>query len=242
MATMYKLVTQNMTSYGDMKWEIGVTNKAIVDGNKMCSNQVLHCYASPLIAVIFNPIHADICNPILLEIECSDIVATDGIKYACKEQTPVKLVALPQVSTTQKIAFTIKCALLVCETASFITWANNWLDGTNRTAAAAAKAAKAAYAAAAYAAAYAATKAAAKAAAKAAKAAYAADAAKAAKAAYATAYAAYATANAAYAADAAKAAYAADAAKAAYAAAAAKAAYATINLHDIMLWVMENIA
>ncbi len=192
MPTMYKLVSQEWTTHNGMKWAIGKTNKATGEGTEMCTNQVLHCYASPEQAVLFNPIHANIYNPILLEIECSEIVANDGLKYACKEQTPKKEICLPVFSLNQKIAFAIKMALLVYKAAPFVKWAEKWLSGKNRTADDADAAARAAARAAAYAA-----DAAADAATYAAYAAYA--------AADAATYAAYAARAATYAADAARA-------------------------------------
>lgn len=146
MPTMYKLVSQDWTTHGGMKWKIGQTNKATVPGINMCTNQVLHCYKSPEQAMLLNPIHANFKNPILLEIECSEIVANDGLKYACKEQTPNKIVPLPQWTIKQKVAFAIKCALLVYRAADFVGWANDWLSGINRSADAARDAADAAYA------------------------------------------------------------------------------------------------
>lgn len=47
MVKMYKLTTQEYTTYGGMLWKIGKTNKALGKGTQMCTNQVLHCYASP---------------------------------------------------------------------------------------------------------------------------------------------------------------------------------------------------
>lgn len=130
---MYKLVSQDMTSHNGMKWEIGKTNVALGKGNNMCTNQVLHCYKTPEQAALFNPIHACISNPILLEIECSNIVANDGLKYACKEQTPITFCNLPTFTTNQRAAFAIKCALLVYKAAPFVLWATNWLNGIGGT-------------------------------------------------------------------------------------------------------------
>ena len=81
----------------------------------------------------FNPAHADIKTPILLEIECSEIINTDGTKHACKEQTPIGVLQLPEVTTTQRIAFAIKCALLDDKDDKFILWANKWLSGEDRS-------------------------------------------------------------------------------------------------------------
>ncbi len=152
MPTMYKLVSiqedSSWATHNGMKWAIGKTNEAKGKGTKMCTDQVLHCYASPEQAVLFNPIHANIQNPILLEIECSDIVNSDGLKYACKKQTPKRTVCLPVVSLNQRVAFAIKTALLVYRDASFVVWAENWLSGKDRSAAAALSAKSAAWSAA----------------------------------------------------------------------------------------------
>jgi hypothetical protein len=200
-----KLLTQNLTSRQDTKWEIGVPITVTEAGNEMCSNQVLHCYNHPMLAVIFNPIHADIRNPKLFEIEVDKIVNTDGLKFASKSQTLIKEISLPEIAIEQKVEFAIRIAKLVCKDELWNAWADDWLAGKDRFnkvlalatrdagraagRAAADAAADAAYAAnaAAYAAAYAA---------------YAADAANAADAA-AHAAADYAAAHAAYAADAA---------------------------------------
>jgi hypothetical protein len=133
MTIMYKLVTQDFTTHNSMVWELNKTNVATGPGNKMCTNGVLHCYASPEQAVLFNPTHANIQNPVLLKITCSDILDTDGLKYCSKEQTPIEILELPVFTLDQKVTFGIRCALLVCKDAKFIKWAAAWLDGTDRT-------------------------------------------------------------------------------------------------------------
>ena len=130
---MYKLVSQNYTSRGEMKWEIGKTNRATNPGTEMCTDQVLHCYEDPHLAIIFNLRHANIKNPKLFEIHCSPIVADDGLKFACHEQTPIREFEVPVITLNQKIAFGIKCALSVCSNPKFVLWANNWLTGIDRT-------------------------------------------------------------------------------------------------------------
>ena len=77
MQKYYKLLTQKMTSYNNTKWEIGKTIAVTKPGDKMCSDEVLHCYNHPMLAVIFNSIHAIISNPKLFEIEVDEIVNTE---------------------------------------------------------------------------------------------------------------------------------------------------------------------
>jgi hypothetical protein len=202
----YKLLTQDLTSHNKTKWELNKTITVTKEGIAMCTDQVLHCYNHPLLALIFNPIHAKISNPRLFEIEVDKIVNTDGLKYASKSQTLIKELTISEITTEQSIEFAIRVVKLVCKDTSWNTWADNWLNNTDRTkesardarAAAAADAAAAAHAA--FYAAYAATRA-------------------------SDYYAAFYAANAANAADAADAAAADDAAASDAANAAAHAAF-----------------
>jgi hypothetical protein len=194
--TAYKLTNQNMTTYNDTKWEVGV--KKTTDGSgELCGPGWLHCYDDPVLAIMLNPIHAKIDNPRLWLVEVGGDSKHDrGLKIGYTEMTLVEERPVPKVSTGQRIYFSILCAKEVYKDATWNVWADGWLSAVDRSAAYAHDAAYSAYAA------YSASSAAA---------AYAANA-NAAYAAYAAANAA--NANAAYAANAANAnaAYAANAA------------------------------
>ncbi len=132
--TAYKLLTQGMQSHGGLQWTIGCTHTAQEPGNKMCSPQVLHCYSHPLMAVMFNPIHANIDNPRLFEIETSEIINQDFSKLACKSQTLIKEIPLPTLSDEQRQEVAIRCAMLLPDAPQeWTTWANDWLSGKDRT-------------------------------------------------------------------------------------------------------------
>jgi hypothetical protein len=139
-----------MTSHKDTKWELNKTITVTKEGIQMCTDQVLHCYNHPLLALIFNPIHADISNPRLFEIEVDEIVNTDGLKYASKQQTLIKELTIPEISLEQKVEFAIRVAKLVYKDTNWNTWADNWLDKSDRTKESAYTAAYAANAYAAY--------------------------------------------------------------------------------------------
>jgi hypothetical protein len=224
----YKLLTQDMTSHNKTKWELNKTIIVTKEGNQMCTDQVLHCYNHPLLAILFNPLHAKINNPRLFEINVDEIVNTDGLKYASKSQTLIKELTIPEITTEQRIEFAIRVAKLVCKDTKWNIWADNWLDKSDRTkesayAAGSAAAADAAYAAYTYAAV----------AAKAARA-------KAARACADAAYAASDAAHAAFYAASDAAAYAASAA--AYNAAAYHAADATYyEFNKQMIEIIESI-
>ena len=220
---LYKLTDKDgytrRMQIGETLWGEGVTNRAIENGNTLCTAQVIHAYKSLLLAEMMNPIHADLGKDKLAWEAEGDVVAEDGLKIGVKSLTTLRRANLPEITTIQRVAFGILCSLEVYHEEKYVKWANDWLSGKDRSY-------TAAYARAAYAAADAAY-------ARAAYAAYAAADARAAYAAYAAADAAYA----AYAADAADAAYAADAADAARAAARdayadADAAYAAANKID----------
>ena len=141
---MYKLVSQDYTTHGGTKWESGKKVVANGIGAEMCTDQVLHCYSSPYLAILFNPIHADIHNPRLIAVSCSKIIASDGLKFACKEQTMLKEIPCPRISALQSTEFAIRVAMLQYMGRDFVRWAKNWLSGIDRTFSAAQSAARSA--------------------------------------------------------------------------------------------------
>jgi len=216
---LFKLTDERMSTYCSFQYELGVKAHALGKSNNPCSAGVIHAYADPRLAVIFNPIHSNFLNPRLFEAETDTYLGTDECKCWCKALTLKRELPLPVISIEQKIEFAIRSALVVYNEYNFNLWAESWLSNVDRSKNAANAAAYAAYDAAT-----------AENAANAANAAaYAADAANA--AAYA-AYDAADAANAENAANAATATYAAYAANAAaYAAYAANAAYAALAGH-----------
>lgn len=133
---LYKLTDKNyLTRAGELnetKWGEGVTHKATGEGTKLCTSDVIHAYTSPLLAVLMNPVHADIKDPILWEAE-GEIIAAASDKVGVKELTTIRIIPLPKITQTQKIAFGILAALEVYEEESFKLWAENWLSGRDRS-------------------------------------------------------------------------------------------------------------
>ena len=146
----YKLTDQDMRTHNGFQWELG--KEVITDGDskKLCTKHWLHYYHHPLLAVLLNPIHANIDNPRLFEAKALGKHLDDkGLKGGCTKMTLVKEIELPEITLNQKTAFGILCSLEVYKEKGFVKWANNWLSGVDRTAAAAAAFAVDAYAAAA---------------------------------------------------------------------------------------------
>ena len=207
----YKLTTQDMLTRkgkaNETHWTVGEWVEASNDcSSGLCSDGYVHWYADSLLAVLLNPIHANIDSPRLWEVETGGYEQTDGqLKGGSQKVRLLKEMPLPAVTVEQRIRFAILCGQEVYADAAWNLWADNWLSGKDRTATAAT-------------AAFAAANAAARDDARDAAAA-------AADAAYAAAYAAYAAADAAFAAAA-----AAEPARAAFAAAYAANARADIDL------------
>lgn len=129
----YKLLSQDLKSFNNTQWELNKTITVNIPGNTMCSKQVLHCYNHPLLAVLLNPIHADIYTPTLFEINVDEIVNNDGLKFASKSQTLVKKLSIPEISIEQKIEFGIRVAKLVSKDKIWNLWADNWLNGSDKS-------------------------------------------------------------------------------------------------------------
>ncbi|MDD4352556.1 MAG: hypothetical protein PHU71_06315 [Candidatus Gracilibacteria bacterium] len=147
-----------MQTHGGCQWTLGEWKETSGNG-ELCSDGWLHCYSSPLLAVMLNPIHANISNPRLFEIETDGRMLDDnGLKQGFTRMRLVREIPLPEITTTQRIAFGILCAKRVCRDADWNTWADGWLSGTDRSYGAYTDADAttytAAYAAAVYAAAY----------------------------------------------------------------------------------------
>ena len=144
----YKLTSQNLQTYNKFQWEVGKWVETSGEG-ELCSSGWLHCYDSPLLAVLHNPIHAHINNPRLFEVEVEGKEKRDGqLKCGYTRMRLVKEIPLPEITTEQKIKYAIYCALEVCSEESLVWWANDWLSGMDRTTKAARAAAETARAAA----------------------------------------------------------------------------------------------
>jgi hypothetical protein len=128
-----KLTNQELQTYNNTQWAINEWQIAAGEG-ELCSEGWLHGYEHPLLAVLLNPIHANIENPRLFAIEVGEKIKEDeGLKFGSNKMRLIKELELPQVSLEQRIKFGILCALEVCDNAAFVTWATGWLSGADRS-------------------------------------------------------------------------------------------------------------
>jgi hypothetical protein len=141
---IYKLTDEHGRTQGDTQWDKNVTNYANLNRPpELCSDGVIHVYLSPELAVLLNPIHVNFQTPRLWEAE-GDIAASEWmLKAGCRSLTTIKELELPKCDSETRIRFAIFCALSVYkDDHSLNEWAENWLGGHDRTAAAALAAAR----------------------------------------------------------------------------------------------------
>ena len=134
----YKLLSQDKTSHGGCKWELNEWKETSGEG-ELCSEGWLHFYESPLLAVLHNPVHANIQNPRLFEVEIAEDakIKKDGtMKFGATKARITKEIPLPEISDVQRIAYGILCAKNVYKDKKWNKWADKWLSGEDRSSAA----------------------------------------------------------------------------------------------------------
>jgi hypothetical protein len=164
----YKLTTQDFKTRNDTLWGENVTHEVTHSANpQLCSSQVLHYYKSAELALLLNPIHANITHPVIWECEVDEEVVSDYGKSGCFKLTTLKQINL-NCSCFIMVKFANLCAAYDADAAADVAYAavnaaayaadaaTNAAAYAARAARAAADAADAATNAAAYAAVYAA--------------------------------------------------------------------------------------
>jgi hypothetical protein len=150
----YKLTDEDMRTRGTFQWQFdkwfSIEQHKRDRHKELCSNGWFHCYDDPLLALLFNPIHANISMPRLFKVNVKGTRRVSfGEKYGF---TFMRIpsgseIELPGITTNQRIAFGILCAKEVYKDRDWNEWADRWLGGTDRSAWAAAAARAAARAA-----------------------------------------------------------------------------------------------
>lgn len=131
---LYKLTDQNMQTFQGFQWELGVPAPKKLGKNGLCGFGWYHAYTSPLLAILLNPIHADIANPRLFEAEGEIEESDHGLKVGCRTLTLTKEIPIPKISIEQRIRFAILCTKMIYNNSTWNLWADNWLSNKDRTA------------------------------------------------------------------------------------------------------------
>ena len=147
----YKLVDQDgytrRGETGETLWEVGSTVTPTGTGTGACGPGVLHDYAHPLLAVLLNPIHANIAEPRMLVLEHASAPKTDGLKrWTTRSVRVLREEPLPAVTTLQRVHWAILVARdsIGNRCPTWSAWADRWLSGEDRSWAAAREATAAA--------------------------------------------------------------------------------------------------
>jgi hypothetical protein len=88
-----------------------------------------YAYVSPELAVLIQPTYETFDHPRIFEVsgEMSGPIRLLG-RFAFVRETYV-----PEFTLVQRIWFAIQCALAVCDDPVFVSWAENWINGTDRS-------------------------------------------------------------------------------------------------------------
>ena len=134
MNILFKLTTQEGKTRNETQWGENISHEATGDIKQdLCSDAWIHAYTHPLLAVLMNPAHADIENPILWEGKGEGEAKFEPLKCGFRKFTTLKKIPLPEVTDVQKVAFGILCAKEVYKDSSWNQWADKWLSGEDRT-------------------------------------------------------------------------------------------------------------
>jgi hypothetical protein len=143
MTTRIKLTKQDMTTRNGLQWTVGEWKETSGTG-ELCGPGWLHCYKTPLLAVLHNPIHACITNPLVWVVEVDGKCKKDGaFNEGWTKMRLVERAELPEVTTTQRQVYAILCALEVAPSETWRAWAHRWLSGEDRSIESAVEAAEA---------------------------------------------------------------------------------------------------
>jgi hypothetical protein len=132
----------------ETQWGEGVTHTAQGDPDQgLCTDGWIHAYEGLGVALLMNPLGADIPNPIAWEAK-GKIGKRDGWKKCgCRTLTTVRRLEYIRPPVGAYVTAAIYCAMAVYSDAGWLTWAEGWLSGKNRSLADAARVARAAEAA-----------------------------------------------------------------------------------------------
>ena len=122
---LFKLTDQEgYTRRGEsnqVKWADGRTVVCTSKENpQLCTNDVVHGYKNSNLALLLNPQHADIRNPLLWEAE-GEIVAEDWGKIGCFSLTTTSRLPIPEWYVNEEkrkkvcVAFAVLCAEAVLQ-------------------------------------------------------------------------------------------------------------------------------
>jgi pyruvate/2-oxoglutarate dehydrogenase complex dihydrolipoamide acyltransferase (E2) component len=113
---LYKLTDINGKTRNNTQWgENATVSLPHVVDPQLCSEHVIHAYVSPDVALLLNPIHADLDVATMQLWECEgDVVVSDWGKVGCFTLTTVRQIEFPEWWKNNKLdviaKFSKRCA------------------------------------------------------------------------------------------------------------------------------------
>jgi hypothetical protein len=132
--TLYKLTDENLTTQNNTKWVLGEWRETDGAEQSLCNSSWLHAYEDIYVAAFMYLVHVNYDNPRCFRAEGDGKFLSDPDgKCGVTRLRLVEEISLPTITKEQRIKIAILCALEVYHEASFVTWANNWLSGKDRS-------------------------------------------------------------------------------------------------------------
>lgn len=129
----WKILNPDLTTHMGCQWVPGEWKKVEGTG-PLCSKGWLHGYRDARLAVLHNPIHANYDPYVLWIAEVKGkVLHEDYMKSGWSEMRLIEPLAVPAVTTEQRIRYAIKCAWCVNNNPVWRKWAVDWIREENRS-------------------------------------------------------------------------------------------------------------
>jgi hypothetical protein len=135
--TLYIFTTKNyetdIYSANIREWGVNITHGSKSDYWLNKQDPIL-AYKNVLLAVFMAPTHVAQKYSVMWECEGDIVEQVSQLKCRCTSLTTLRQIPMPIITLEQRVKFAILCALQLCNEIWFVDWANNWLNGKDRTA------------------------------------------------------------------------------------------------------------
>lgn len=134
---VYKITDKDGKTFGNTQWGAGVEHTA-PGGGPLCTDRWLYAYRSPAVAMMMKPLHADYDLFTLLLWECDADVGVDALtQLGCTRVRTLRTVPRPDEASEGYATAAITAGMACYYSPSWRQWAEAWLSGADRSAAAA---------------------------------------------------------------------------------------------------------
>lgn len=121
---LYKIINNNRRRACGLTWGPGVTHR-------LPHGHLFDVYRSPLLAALMNPAHEEFDSMHLWEAD-GEVVNSTGYSIGVNSLTTIREVPLPEVTTTQRVAFAILAVRAAASKIDWCRWADGWISGYRR--------------------------------------------------------------------------------------------------------------